>query len=326
MLNFLVIAILILSALYARLANAQSQLYKVFNERTIFLHFWGPVFENKFVKDIDVKLYITDEDIIEPISDFSILKGSKRDKEVVVTILPEQYYFPNLIFPQYLVLEDITLCNQESHFLSQPERVVKIYPEPKIDNATVKDENGVIIYGRNLIKVKGTYLRFDPYLVYGIDYEDVSSYPLTEDSIHLRIYKQPMRVNFEPSPLYLTHIDTGAGKFQLPEKICLHWCEREIEKQISPDLSKALVVYEARKEQEREKKMTHWWTTLVSDIIRFPTHMAMLPIRLLEFLARRVGNLFFAAREFIHLHSNFAVWKHVVTAYSCVSCSDLLFL
>lgn len=209
------------------LPQAGGQSYKIYDGYTIYFHFIGPEFAQKRAEFFQLKLLITDQLQSKQIENYYLYKESKKARQVLISLNPENYHFPNFLFPQQIIVEDILYQNRSIGLIETPKSVVEILPFPIVLNESRYDPqtNELIILGKNLIDAKAVHLRFDPFMLYGIDYVDVSSYPLESDEVTLHIFNLPRKVNLDPSPLYLTHIDTGAGLERLPQRVCLVTCE-----------------------------------------------------------------------------------------------------
>lgn len=204
-----------------------SQSYKIYDGYTIYFHFIGPEFAYKRAEFFHLKLRIIDQLQSKQIENYYVYKESRKARQVLISLNPENYHFPNFLFPQQIIVEDILYQNRSIGLIETPKSVVEILPFPIVLNESRYDPhtNELIILGKNLIGARAVHLRFDPFMLYGIDYVDASSYPLESDEVILHIFNLPRKVNLDPSSLYLTHIDTGAGLERLRSKVCLVTCD-----------------------------------------------------------------------------------------------------
>lgn len=198
--------------------------YKAYDGKEISFQLSGPQFIKKKAKYFHLILVITDEEISNNITNYSIQKESRDSDHITIILRSESYRCPNMNFPRYIHLQDVMYRNYSMNIRM---RMTEVLPFPIVLNESRYDPqtNELIILGKNLIDAKAVHLRFDPFMLYGIDYVDVSSYPLESDEVTLHIFNLPRKVNLDPSPLYLTHIDTGAGLERLPQRVCLVTCE-----------------------------------------------------------------------------------------------------
>ncbi len=278
--------------------------YKAYDGKEISFQLSGPQFIKKKAKYFQLILVITDEEISNNITDYSIQKESRESDRITIILQPENYQYPNMNFPRYIHLQDVIYRNYSMNLRI---RMTEILPFPIVLNGSRYDPhtNELIILGKNLIGARAVHLRFDPFMLYGIDYVDASSYPLESDEVILHIFNLPRKVNLDPSSLYLTHIDTGAGLERLRSKVCLVTC----------DLQDTGSSFQAISDPVRKNRVCVLFERAKKAIARLRD--------LIENVSRRVIQ---KARDCIHYAWNYSLFALLKGLFSNVSvtCGDLL--
>jgi len=117
--------------------------------------------------------------------------------------------------PVSLVLTSVKfLSDPEKNLLPEPIILAQVLPTPTVvemkEVIYTTATNELRINGTGFVGAKKVDLYFNPPLYKGIDYEDVSKFPLSQDQVVLRI-RHGYKWRSEPGPLSVLGVDTGGG-------------------------------------------------------------------------------------------------------------------
>lgn len=124
----------------------------------------------------------------------------------------------NPLVPVPIVLYAGNLRSDPKNLLAEPVIVATVIPLPDItfSDAYLQQTASLElrINGTKLIGAKITELLFIPMFTKGVQYDDVTPYPLQTNQIILRL-RPGQQWRETPGPLYVTSIDTGVGRVEL---------------------------------------------------------------------------------------------------------------
>lgn len=104
--------------------------------------------------------------------------------------------------------------NPDLNLIIEPVVVAQVLSSPSVeanyDIIYMSATNQLRINGTGFVGAKKVDFYFQPPLVKGVGYEDVSQFPLTNSEIVLRL-RADYKWREDPGPLYIIGVDTGGG-------------------------------------------------------------------------------------------------------------------
>jgi hypothetical protein len=127
----------------------------------------------------------------------------------------------HLQYPVYIHLKTLTLLNEgrKENLITAPITVAELIETPSIHSPSIsiipETQSEILIPTSHLLGSSQVEYYFQPKLIKGVDYEDLTHYPVKENLIRLRLKTGQTWRKFHTNALYVIGIDSGAGLLSL---------------------------------------------------------------------------------------------------------------